>query len=418
MGGEALEWGPETIATYLYYGYLPQVPQDLSTMPGWGVPATSGDEVGSHEEIVERGIAAFAAAFDDLPDGPHVVPLSGGLDSRAILAELCRRVPASDITAVTVGSPGSLDFELSVGVAAAAGVRHVRIDLARLQLTAELLLSTAAANDAPTWVFDATYNRVIRERLGDGAVYWSGYLGSRLSSTKHLADDAHITFKQALDRFVEVNRWSRSARLQPPGAELSRGLPAAPLAQQSSLGHDEQLDLWIRQEHLTRPVNLPAGYRYQAPFTHPSLSMFLLSISRTSGSRQRVYRDVLVRAYPDLFALPTTANAGLPLQPSRSPRLRWYGQRAGRAARRRLLRDSPDVWQANYLDLAHALRHRQDYREVVRARLQNLHDRGVTPWLDIEQIWAEHQRRDANHSMALTLLASLDIHLDVAERGA
>lgn len=418
MSGDAPSWGPEDVAAYLYYGYLPRVPRDLTSLPGWRVEASSSLEGSGHDDLVQRGIAAFSSAFDDLPDGPHVVPLSGGLDSRGILAELCRRVPASDITAVTVGSPGSLDFELSVGVATAASVRHVRIDLAQLQLVAESLLSTASTNDAPTWVFDATYNRLMRERLGDGAVYWSGYLGSRLTSTKHLADDPLITFEQARDRFVELNRWSRSAPLHPPDAELSRELPAAPLAENSSLGHDEQLDLWIRQERLTRPVNLPAGFRHRAPFTHPSLSAFLLSIPRANGSRQRVYRDVLVRAYPRLFALPTTANAGLPLQPARSSRLRWHGQRAGRLARRRLFRDGPDVWQANYLDFAHALRHRQDYREVVRARLQNLHDRSVTPWLDVEQIWKEHQRRDANHAMALTLLASLDIHLDVAERGA
>jgi len=417
MGGEAAEWGPEAIATYLYYGYLPEVPRDLSAMPGWGVPATSNGDVGSHDEVVERGIAAFSAAFDELPDGPHVVPLSGGLDSRAILAELVHRVSPSDITAVTIGSPGSLDYALAVNVAAAVGVRHVRIDLARYKLSEEALLSTAAKNDAPTWVFDATYNRLMRDRLESDAIYWSGYLGSRLSSTKHLASDPNIGFHEAIDRFVGVNRWSRSVRLHPPDADLTRGLPPAPMAPGSALGQDEQLDLWIRQERLTRPVNLPAGFRNRAPFAHAQVAEFLLSLPRANGYRQQVYRDVLLRAYPHLFSLPTTANAGLALEPSAVSRLGWYGRRVRNAARRRLLASRPDVWQANYLDMAHAVRHREDYRRLVRSRLQSLVDKGATPWLDIEQLWNEHQRHDADHTLALTLLVSLDIHLDVAGKG-
>ena len=418
MSHDRTTWGPEEVATYLYFGYLPLLPEPRGSLPGWGLQGDERVEQCSHDELVSLGIKTFTAAFDDLPDGPHIVPLSGGLDSRAILAELCRRIPPDSVTAITVGVSGSLDYELSVEIARVAGVRHRRIDLGQCQLDAEQLKAAAQGNDAPTWLFDAHYNRLMRQYFGSDVVYWSGYLGSRLSSTKHLATDPQITFEQALARFVEVNRWSRTAQLTPSGADLRSCLPDRPLADTSFLGHDEQLDLWIRQQNLTRPVNLPAGYHHRAPFADPGVAAFLLSIPRSDGRRQRVYRDMLLRTYPKLFSLPTTANAGLALQPSRSSKLLWYVRRGLRAARRRTLPSGPDVWQANYLDLGHALRQRSDYRDLARGRLGSLVDRDVVPWLDIERLWNEHQGREANHALALTLLVSLDIHLDVAARAS
>lgn len=418
MSHDQVTWRQEEVATYLYYGYLPRIPGSHHALPGWEIERSERLEQCGHDELVSLGVEAFRAAFDDLPDGPHVVPLSGGLDSRAILAELSRRVPPDSISAITVGVPGSLDYELSVEIARGAGVRHQRIDLSQHRLTGKGLEAAAEANENPTWVFDAHYNRLIRQAFGADTVYWSGYLGSRLSSTKHLAADPRISFEQALDRFVEVNRWSRTVPLAPSGADLRRCLPDRPLAETNLLGHDEQLDLWIRQQNLTRPVNLPAGYRHRAPFADPGIAAFLLSIPRGDGRRQRVYRGMLLRAYPKLFSLPTTANAGLALQPTRSSKLPWYVRRGFRAARRRALPSAADVWQANYLDLSHALRHRPDYRDLARDRLHSLVDRGVAPWLDIEDLWNEHQRREADHVLALTLLVSLDIHLDVAARAA
>jgi hypothetical protein len=416
MESGRVQWGHEEIATYLHYGYLPKVPDALADLPGWGLERDEGVARASHSERVTKGRRAFAAAFDELPEGPHVVPLSGGLDSRAVLAELCRRISPASITAITVGVPGSLDYALSSEVARTAGVRHLRIDLAERGLKVDDLESAALGNDAPTWLFDAHYNRLMRETIGPEAVYWSGFLGSRLTSTKHLAPNPGIGFPAAVARFVETNRWARTARLAPPDADLRRSLPSQPLAEPELLGHDEQRDIWIRQETLTRPVNLPAGYRHRTPFTHPSPASLFLSIPRTGGLRRQVYLDMVLEGYPRFFSLPTTANAGLALVPTRRSRLRWFVGRGARGVRRRVLPAAADVWQSNYLDMGHVLRRRADYRGLARERLQNLVDRAVAPWLNVELLWQEHQRCDADHALALTLLVSLDLHLDAAAR--
>lgn len=415
-----MTWGPDDVAAYLHFGYLPRVPEDLTSLPGWGLADASAVEETRYDDLVKRGMAAFASAFDDIPDGPHVVPLSGGLDSRAVLGELLGRVGPNEITTVTVGVPGSLDFDLAKVIAREAGVRHLGIDLSVQILAEDALEDAVRGSHSATWAFDTYYNRLVRQRAGDSALFWSGYLGGvgrRLGSSADSSERSDRAYRDACRRFAVSNRWSKSVDLVAAGVDPVSFLPDSPISRDSQLDFDEQLNLWVRQPCLTRPVNLPVGYRHQAPFANDGVLAHFLSMPRVGGFRRDMYAATLHRAHPDLFAIPTTANAGLALYPSQSSRLRWYGRRIIRAARRRLLRDEPDVWQANYLDLAHALRHRPDYREAVRARLQGLHERRVTPWLDIEQIWNEHQHRERDHAMALTLLASLDIHLDVAGFG-
>jgi hypothetical protein len=66
----------------------------------------------------------------------------------------------------------------------------------------------------------------------------------------------------------------------------------------------------------------------------------------------------------------------------------------------------------NYIDLARGLRERGDLRELTLGSLQRLRGRKLIDWLDLERLWKEHQKGEANHDRALTLLASLEIQAD------
>ena len=66
------------------------------------------------------------------------------------------------------------------------------------------------------------------------------------------------------------------------------------------------------------------------------------------------------------------------------------------------------MWMGNYVEVAQGL----------YGNIQNLKLRGVIDWIDIDALWNQHQRGQANHGDALTLLASLEINLKVQERSA
>lgn len=75
-------------------------------------------------EATTRFTERFMAAVGQLADeaGPHGVPLSGGLDSRCILAALLAH--GHDVKTFTMGSKDSADLRLGMQVARALGVSH------------------------------------------------------------------------------------------------------------------------------------------------------------------------------------------------------------------------------------------------------------------------------------------------------
>ncbi len=130
--------------------------------------------------------------FDELleqscENGLYVIPISGGWDSRIIAGAVCERLDVREIKMVTFGVLGQLDYDLGRLVAKTLGVEHFAIDLSKVELTWEELLSSA--KDAPwTYVPDAFYNRYCFSRTGMvGANVLSGFLGESLTGG-HLSD--------------------------------------------------------------------------------------------------------------------------------------------------------------------------------------------------------------------------------------
>ena len=80
------------IKAFLYFGYLPHVPEGVEKEP-WAAPKEEVCDPSlaslSEGELIERGVEALQAAYKGLdPNETYVVSLSGGLDSRAILGGL------------------------------------------------------------------------------------------------------------------------------------------------------------------------------------------------------------------------------------------------------------------------------------------------------------------------------------------
>lgn len=411
-------WTDDAIATYLFFGYLPRWSQEeLDAKPWAQFRKDPTLERAKHQQVVDLGVDTLRTSFEEVDDRPHVVPLSGGLDSRAILAELCRRIDPSSLTTVTVGTPGTFDFDIAGSVAEAAGVSHMPIDLTAVDLARDHLVRTALLNGAPTWVFDAHYNRLIRRRLGSDALYWSGYLGGHIVSNEHLPEYSE-NWKSTTSTFVQRNRWATSTQLWPSGFDPASVVPHKQLHPDTDLSPYEQLDLSIRQECLVRTVNLPQGYEHKAPFTHLDWVQYALSLPHSEKLGQRAYRDILLTSHPRLFALPTKNRYGLPLNASRRHLIAWHLARIPRGLMRRLSGASGWTKTINYIDFSDALRSREDVRSLVEKSLKLLKERRVLPWLDLEGLWQEHMDEKAERTKALTLLASLEVHLAAAEEGS
>jgi hypothetical protein len=408
------------VNTFLHFGYLPS--------PDVPLPVWLGDRAdrqrrpgGAERADLSSWIAAGAGilrrVFQDSVAGPataHVVPLSGGLDSRAILGGLLENLEAREIRAVTFGSPGTWDYEMGRAVARAAGVRWEAIDLSAEDWKWDIarLVKTARQLERPIGVFETHVNHQVPARCGADDVYWSGFMGDPLSGSHLLRRDS-ATWGAAQQHFVRCNRFCRSVDLLPPGFEPLGRLPPSPLPGGEDLGYDEQLDFAVRQQGLIRHIVLPRGYEYRTPFLHPAWVSFILGVPRRYRQGQYLYQEILKAAYARLFALPAKNNLGLPLDASpwrKGARLLGLGARhlARRLAPRLLYSISPGL---NYIDFEEGLRRRSDLRAVVYESLQDLKKRDLVDWLDLERLWRRHERRQGNYADALTLLASLEINL-------
>lgn len=410
----------DLVSTYLHFGYLPAwdhgTAELLSGLVGDGRRPcdAAGDDPG---ELVAAGVDALRRAFRDTVKETdagrlHVVPLSGGLDSRAVLAGLLENLDSDKIRAVTFGTPGTWDYEIGRQVARAAGVRFESIDLSadEWRWSTEDLLHTAMRTEPPVWLFDAHVNRTVPERYGEECVYWSGFMGDPLAGS-HLLDEDSESWDVAKSRFVQRNRLARSLRLTPPGFDPTFSLPAESFLSPDLLCYDEQLDFAVRQQCRVRQIVLPSDYVYQAPFLNPTWSRFILGVPRKQRENQLLYKEILRTAYPELMSLPTKGNIGLPRGAPAWRRLVPAGRLRIHAAMKRYaprlyLGVSPST---NYIDFDRGLRTRSDLKRTVHENLEDLKRRDIVTWLDIDEIWQRHQRRRRNHADALLLLASLEI---------
>jgi len=410
------------ILSFLHFGYLPQIPRNLSSEPWVGNKSDACDTIRkspNKPQLIAQGIHALKAAFQNIVGGMHIVPLSGGLDSRAILGGLLNAGLKNRIAMVTFGTPGTLDYEIGSYVAKRIGLRHEAIDLTRVKLDQEVLEKTIDEGGAWTYLIDSFYNRLISKRFGKDPTYWSGFMGDPLAGSHLLPTDSN-SWREALDKFVKRNSFSRSIVLTPPGFRPEDVLPQSPLLNESHLSYDEQLDFGIRQQCCIKPLVLPEGYDYRAPFLQPDWVNFILSVPRRYREYQFLYKEILKEAYPKLFSLPTKTNFGLPLDaPKWQLQLQQLTLRVRSAARRFFPSGS---WGAhpmtNYIDFDQGLRARKDLKNVVYENIQDLKRHGIIEWLDINEIWNRHQRKQANYADVLILLASLEINLKVQEKSA
>jgi hypothetical protein len=197
----------------------------------------------------------------------------------------------------------------------------------------------------------------------------------------------------------------------PDAYQPEKVLPERPLIEENILTPYEQLDFAVRQWGFIRPQVLLEGYTFRSPFLDPDWVQFCLSIPNEYRKKQRAYKRILQKAYPDLFALPVKNNVGLPLN---SSPFRKYSRLAIELARRGAkqlgLPGTGIDPRLNYMDIAESIRS-GPLRITVRENLQDLQHRNLVSWIDIETLWGEHQSGKFDHSDALNLLTSLEIHL-------
>lgn len=409
---------------YLLHGY-----QILGDTPEWLYEPFnkkySAELLYTAHEAARQLDKLFEQTLRIVGDQP-IVPLSGGWDSRLILAALTEHM--TNIVTVTLGNPGQLDYEVGTAIAETAGTEHISIRLDEIEVHWHELVRVARR--APwTYMLDAHfihlgYDRALEKSGSDVIV--SGFLGEALTgghfSRGQECDNQHtaqVRFRKRQQRFPED--WLQHSSPCP------QVYPIPPLHENHGISHMDFLDFAVRQRGCIAPIVLGMdwngwtaqqnrngrGYRMIAPFADVEWASYWLNAPPWARENQKLYRKMSRARFPELFSLPSKYSWGI--TPSR--RISQRVIRLQQALRNRLHRKFPRLpirsgLTDNYMDFQKAFRERDDYATVIEKAVSVLKERRATPWLDLDCIWREHYLGKRDHSKGLQVLLSLAVNLD------
>ena len=347
---------------------------------------------------------------------PLIVPLSAGLDSRAVLAGLS--ACGAHVHAVTYGIPGAFDYELALPVARVTGATIDRIDLRTIELKRADLLALAKRSPRPSMLIDMFYNDHIAQRFGSTYTYANGFIGDVLAG-KNLGKAGGLSWEDACAQLAAWCRISRTATLTPPDTDPLDALPDAPFVSLDLMPAIQQLDYGVRQQMLVRPIVCPPGVDVVTPFLDPQWCAFMLGLPDDIRKNRAFFIELFQHAFPRVFALPTTASGGLSLGASdRAIKQHKKQLKRRRRLRRKLNRVFPWVsvppanrgWQ--YLDFRQLLRDEGDFHTMYEQSLRQLDESEMLPWLSATALLNEHRKGDVDHTKALHALFNLHLLLE------
>lgn len=408
-----------TIDDVLHYGYDPGCRR--GGLPDAIVDAvTEEPHAGDAETLAAMTVDAFreavAAELDGVADdATHVVPVSAGLDSRAILATLLERpdVDPSSVRTVTFGSPGTWDYDVGRQVATVAGVDHTAIDLTAddFDWSESALREYAATRDCPGALFDGYANAAVSAVAPADAVLWVGFMGD-VTAGSHQPADPREEWADARAYFAERERYATG--LTAPDYDPRSTLPDEPFVSRRRLCYEEQLDFAFRQQCAIGPI-VVGGDDYRIPFTQPAWLRCILNVPAKHRQGRSLFVDAFSEAFPELFALPTDAKAGLPVSAGETrPKLRRARLLLSQTVSSLVGRDFTHP-ATNYLDFESAFRS-GELRAVAKALIEDFADRDVADWLEPRALFAEH-RTGVDRTREIQVLCNAELYLsESAER--
>jgi len=367
----------------------------------------------SKDKLIEKGKRALREGFREklskYPDDVvHIVPLSGGVDSRTILGFLLNNVDKSKIVTITFGTPGAMDFEIGQKVAEKVGVKNYPIDLTpeTFDWTEEFLLSSARETSHPTILFRAreAFKKSSEILEYDNSIYWSGFMGGALAGST-LPESKSETWDEAIDYFLTNNY--HYPNLASSDFDPQSLLPKEPTFEEEKLSYDEQLDYGIRQAYNIRPSAVPNEKFETAYLTKPWLD-FILNIPRKHRINKSLFKEIITNMFPTVFSVETMNNFGLPLSahPTRV-KLQRVIVHVKERIKKKLGYEIP-CFRTNHFDWDLELRRSDSFREFIEKQLEDLDERDQIDWIKPSRILRKHLEGE-DYGTEIRALTSLEI---------
>ncbi|MEX0661268.1 MAG: asparagine synthase-related protein [Balneolaceae bacterium] len=390
---------------FLHFGYLPihknRYPFEIEKIQ---ISEIQGDE----NELKEKAFQCFKNVIKKKLTSKRVlIPLSGGVDSRLILAEIFNQIEREKIRTITFGVPGNLDVELAAKVTSIFDINHQFIDLRSVSFTENELVEFAGKSGTPSNLMEAFWSHSMWKEMEADETVFSGFIGDRITGSvpEHLRKIE--SFDEAKTVFIDQNRADKSGflpQMNPEELHVSDDL-------YSFLSPYEKLDYRIRQMNMTAPIVLGSFSDIQKPLIDSDFVSFFYSIDSAYRNHQSLFFTMARTYYPDFFDIGVKNNFGAPVG---SSTFRQKLMRKFMVGRRLINRNSPKLGiqdqLQNYTDPYWFFVKNKATSVLTEKTIEDLSKRSllsVNPMIALEKV----QKGDMGFAKALEILFNLEIYI-------
>ena len=401
---------------YLYFSYIPRFTEVDPHWLSFDFDHEFGKEVDDKSWWVQEGIKALKDTMaDEVASTPgnamHVVLLSGGLDSRAILGSLLDILPKSQIVAATYGMPGTWDYEIARGICKKFGIQHEVFNLLEEKWEADSLLKAAQRLTLPISVYQSYVRQKVNQHFGNDHVYWSGFFGDAIAGWG-LPEIPNTDKHEAVMRFIHIEPTPNYKDLAFKKCLIEKILVEFPWDRFShtKFNLDQLLVYYVKERFLLQPILIVNGFLFKTPFTNKRWLNFMNNAPYEWRLQRALYKQIIYESFKELSRLPTETAAGSP----------FYASKPEVLLRRVIARIQPYIFRydpyrshprTNYLNWTEALRYRGRFQDLVYSTLQDLRERALLEGHEIDAWWQEHLTRKKNNSVLIMNLSSLEFLL-------
>lgn len=402
------------INDYLHYTYVPEFGDTSKLSHILSLKKTRDLSTIKEEDLIQEGVGILNTVFDKLVEENlgkrHLIPLSGGLDSRLIFCAVAERVKPEKIQVVTYGSPNSHDYDIPKKVVKKySGVAYEQINCAKLDYSLANLIE--AAKDGGQWCAspDMYINRVALN-LEEDYCRWSGFLGGPVAgnnSTKKY--NSPISYAQAYKRSKKLGLTAENYR---PEASLvgydKKLLDLTPF---------EVLALYNNAAANGIRILLPRSTEVITPFLDKQWNEFMLQLPLKYRANMYLYKKIMCRMFPEAMKVGIKDNGGLRV--NEKSRLKKFVNSAKLKVHFKMAQTLKSAKfptkGVNYLFYPEAIREIPSLQNSIREACENLQERGIVPWLNPKEILSLHLKREGEYSDALLVLLGLEVNLAVED---
>lgn len=358
-----------------------------------------------------------------------ILPLSGGLDSRAILASIIEQTSTTNLVTCTFGEKLSWDYQIGTKVAKKFGIKNINLDVEKYQYEEQFNISF----DDSDGMVDATpYLPILeyKDLLQYSNTIISGYIGDFIMGShmfkelNYLISDYHSGSIDINSHFLKINALNDLEKLKEifnksvfHKIENPIDIALSSFSENTNLSDIYFLHFLNNHVYNYSYYNVfrfRDDFNYLSPFLDYDLIDFMCKIPHNLRYNQKLYRLMLIRKYPDFYKIPCKNMYNTSLN---SKYYKYFINKALNFSQKRinkLLNNSIGIepfldLNLNYIDYNKLIRKDKAFQNVLYKYLKKLDNTDYFNMDSIDELWYDHRFNNKNNSRIIGLLVTFSM---------